>query len=55
MLLRKIAPVVGEAKANELAKIMEDKIKEHRAYIKEYGTDLPEVKAWEWTPYVIII
>nr|WP_318028493.1 hypothetical protein [Mycoplasmopsis bovis] len=52
MLLRKIAPVVGEAKANELAKIMEDKIKEHRAYIKEYGTDLPEVKAWEWTHIV---
>ncbi|EIN14949.1 Phosphoketolase [Mycoplasmopsis agalactiae 14628] len=48
---KKLAPVVGESKANELAKLMEEKIKEHRAYIKEYGTDLPEVKEWEWTPY----
>jgi xylulose-5-phosphate/fructose-6-phosphate phosphoketolase len=28
----------------------DEKIREHKTYIREYGDDLPEVKEWAWTP-----
>ena len=27
---------------------MNDKLVEHRQYIKDNGVDLPEVRAWKW-------
>lgn len=50
-VVKKLVLVVGEFKVNELVKLMEDKIKEYRVYIKEYGIDLLEVKEWEWILY----
>jgi xylulose-5-phosphate/fructose-6-phosphate phosphoketolase len=27
---------------------MQDKLIEHKHYIREYGEDLPEVRNWKW-------
>jgi len=29
---------------------MDDMVAKHNAYIREVGTDLPEVNAWQWKP-----
>ena len=31
-----------------LVQKMNDKLVEHRQYIKDNGIDLPEVRAWKW-------
>ncbi|VEU75560.1 Xylulose-5-phosphate phosphoketolase [Mycoplasmopsis maculosa] len=41
--------IYGE-KSKELVAKMEEMIKYHKEYIKEYGTDIPEVKNWKFTP-----
>lgn len=28
---------------------MQDKLLEHRAYIREYGIDMPDVRNWRWS------
>ncbi|WP_027334535.1 phosphoketolase family protein [Mycoplasmopsis felifaucium] len=43
-----IEPVVGKEAAQKLISEMEAMIKYHKEYIKEYGTDIPEVKNWKW-------
>jgi xylulose-5-phosphate/fructose-6-phosphate phosphoketolase len=30
---------------------LQDKLVDHRRYIKTYGDDLPEVRDWKWGPY----
>ena len=32
-----------------LIQLMNDKLVEHKQYIREYGIDLPEVRNWKWT------
>jgi len=32
------------------AQRMDDMVAKHNAYIREVGTDLPEVNAWQWKP-----
>lgn len=32
-----------------LVQLMEDKLVEHRQYIRDYGMDLPEVRDWKWS------
>ena len=27
---------------------MEEKLKEHHDYIREYGVDMPEISEWKW-------
>jgi len=29
-------------------RLMEEKLEEHRRYIRRYGEDLPEVRDWAW-------
>jgi len=38
------------ARAAMLKQSLQDKLEEHRRYIREYGEDLPEVRNWKWTP-----
>ena len=37
-----------ENKASHIIKLMDDKLLEHKEYIKEFGIDLEEIKNWEW-------
>ena len=40
-------PQLGNRGAYLIQK-MNDKLVEHRQYIKDNGVDLPEVRAWKW-------
>ncbi len=40
-------PQLGN-KSAYLYQLMQDKLVEHKQYIKEYGTDLPEIVNWKW-------
>ena len=40
-------PQLGN-KGSFLIQKMNDKLVEHRQYIKDNGVDLPEVRAWKW-------
>ena len=37
-------------KAAYFAQRMDDKVAKHNQYIRDVGTDLPEVKSWNWEP-----
>ena len=39
---------VDEEKKKKLSALMEEKLKQHTAYINEYGVDMPEVANWNW-------
>ena len=41
--------VVAREKADSVIQAYEQKLKDHTAYIKKYGTDMDEVKNWEWS------
>ena len=36
------------ARAEAIRQLMREKHREHRAYIRRYGDDMPEVKEWTW-------
>jgi xylulose-5-phosphate/fructose-6-phosphate phosphoketolase len=40
-------PELGE-KGSHLKQMMQDKLVEHKLYIREYGQDLPEIRNWKW-------
>ncbi len=42
------AKIVYKEQAELFMKTMEEKIEFHNKYIREYGTDIPEVKEWKW-------
>lgn len=44
----KILPNLG-SKGTYLINLMQDKLVEHKEYIKEYGVDMPEIVNWKWT------
>ena len=37
-----------KSKEKKLINIIDGKLKEHNAYIAEYGVDLPEIADWTW-------
>ncbi len=41
-------PQLG-SRADALIRQLEDKLVEHRAFIREHGEDMPEVRDWRWT------
>ncbi|WP_261805977.1 phosphoketolase family protein [Lapidilactobacillus luobeiensis] len=41
--------VYGTAAA-QFAQKMDDKVSYHNSYIREHGTDIPEVEEWQWEP-----
>jgi xylulose-5-phosphate/fructose-6-phosphate phosphoketolase len=36
-------------RAARVRQLMQDKRAEHRAWTREYGEDLPEVRSWTWS------
>lgn len=42
------AGVVEEKRGHELIADYQDRLSEHRAYVVEYGEDLPEITNWVW-------
>lgn len=49
-LSKEAALAVYGTKAAGFAQKMDDKIAYHNAYIRDYGTDIPEVEEWQWEP-----
>ena len=49
-LLKQIANVVKipTATRNKIVKEMDEKLKEHKEYIYEYGVDTPEILNWKF-------
>ena len=43
----KVLPNLG-SKGAYLINLMQDKLVEHKEYIKEYGVDMPEIVNWKW-------
>nr|WP_318024515.1 hypothetical protein [Mycoplasmopsis gallinacea] len=43
-----VAKAVYKDNDSEFVKQMQDKVKEHKAYIKQYGIDMDEVRYWKW-------
>ena len=43
----KYLPHLGN-RASNLIQWCKDKLVEHNQYIREYGTDMPDVKNWTW-------
>ncbi|MCB1446710.1 MAG: phosphoketolase family protein [Rhizobiaceae bacterium] len=39
------------AQAGETIERLEARLAEHRAYIREYGEDMPEIRDWIWRPH----
>ena len=37
-----------KSKEKKLLNVIYEKLKEHNAYIAEYGVDLPEIADWSW-------
>ncbi len=44
----KLLPNLG-SKGTYLINLMQDKLVEHKEYIKEYGVDMPEIVDWKWS------
>ncbi|WP_406615497.1 phosphoketolase family protein [Mycoplasmopsis hyopharyngis] len=42
------AKTLAKENTQEFVKQMEEKIAYHKKYIREFGTDIPEVKEWKW-------
>jgi len=34
--------------AAHLAQSLRDRLQEHRAYVREHGEDMPEIRNWRW-------
>ncbi|WP_125604998.1 phosphoketolase family protein [Lapidilactobacillus bayanensis] len=49
-LSKDAALAVYGPKAAGFAQKMDDKVAYHNAYIRDYGTDIPEVEEWQWEP-----
>ena len=44
----KQVPGLGERAAHVMRRV-QDKLVEHREYIRRYGDDMPEIKNWKWS------
>ena len=40
--------------ADNIKQDMQNKLMDQKAYIEMHGEDLPEIRNWKWTKYVII-
>ncbi len=46
--LHHVAELRGNAKADQLARLLEQKLEQHYHHVREFGDDLPEVRDWTW-------
>jgi len=49
-LSKEVAVDVLGDQAGQFAQSMDDMVAKHNQYIRNEGTDLPEVEEWQWTP-----
>jgi len=50
LVLDVIARVPGlSGRAEGVARLMREKRENHRAYVREHGEDMPEVRNWRWS------
>jgi xylulose-5-phosphate/fructose-6-phosphate phosphoketolase len=49
-LAQHIAEVVCKTEAADFIAEMAQQLAKHKAYIRQYGTDLPEIANWQWQP-----
>lgn len=40
---------VSSPKLPQMKQMIEEKLQKHKAYIEEFGDDLPEIKDWKWS------
>lgn len=45
-----VAEKVYGSKAVDFVKVQDDSLEKHSAYIREYGSDMPEIADWKWEP-----
>ncbi|MXR39742.1 hypothetical protein DR081_03095, partial [Mycoplasma sp. MF12] len=47
-MAQRAANAVYGDKAKDFSDLMDQKLKQHKEYIREYGYDMPEVVEWKW-------
>ena len=47
-VIRRVPGLAESAAALDAAMAMDAKLAAHKAYIREHGTDMPDIDGWQW-------